>query len=62
MPDRPSRRWIYIGLMALATAWYARPQAIYSLVPIYEAFQYLFPQSMLGLRPWIELIRSSVGS
>ncbi len=59
--DRTHRPWVMILLMVLATAWYAWPQALYSLFPIYDLFRFLFPAWAESLRPWVEAIRASVG-
>ena len=58
--DRP-RRWIWIVLMVIATAWYAWPQLLYSLIPAYDILHFLFPDLTAGLQPWVEAIRSRVG-
>ena len=47
--------------MVIATAWYAWPQLLYSLIPAYDILHFLFPDLTAGLQPWVEAIRSRVG-
>jgi hypothetical protein len=47
--------------MLAATAWYAWPQALYSLFPLYDLVRFLFPDLAEGLRPWIEAVRGAAG-
>ena len=44
--------------MVLATAWYAWPQVLYSLLPVYDLVLFLFPELGESLRPWVEGLRS----
>jgi hypothetical protein len=47
--------------MVVATAWYAWPQLLYSLVPAYDVLHFFFPGLTAGLQPWVEAIRARVG-
>jgi hypothetical protein len=47
--------------MVAATLWYAWPQALYSLVPLYDLLRYFFPQWTQPLGPWIDSLRGAAG-
>ena len=47
--------------MAAATAWYAWPQFLYSLVPVYDILRFFFPSLAEGFQPWVETIRGRMG-
>jgi len=47
--------------MALAMAWYAWPQVIYSLLPVYDLARFLFPSWLAGLQPWVDSARRITG-
>jgi hypothetical protein len=59
--NRAPRHWIWLILMVAATAWYAWPQLLYSLIPVYEIMRFFFPDLAGGLQPWVETIRGRMG-
>jgi len=58
MASKAPRHWGWIVVMVLATAWYAWPQVLYSLLPVYDLVLFLFPELGESLRPWVEGLRS----
>ncbi len=56
--DRPSRDWVWVLVMGLATAWYAWPQLLYSLFPVYDFMRFFLPEWAQALQPWVEAFRS----
>jgi hypothetical protein len=46
--------------MVGAMLWYAWPQILYSLIPLYDLFQFAFPAWAESLRPWIESMRAGM--
>jgi hypothetical protein len=61
MANSRPRSWIWFAVMLAATAWYAWPQAVFSLFPVYDILRVAFPEWAETFRPWIESIRSSAG-
>ncbi len=58
MKVRESRSgWVWVFLMLAATAWYAWPQLVYSLLPVYDILGWLFPGLAHGIQPWIDSMR-----
>jgi hypothetical protein len=61
MASRRPRHWLWLVLMVAATTWYAWPQALYSLFPVYDVLRFLLPDWAEVFRPWIESFRSTTG-
>jgi hypothetical protein len=47
--------------MVIASAWYAWPQFLYSLIPAYDLLRFLFPAWTEGFQPWVEALRAGMG-